>query len=109
MKALHDRTQNVQGRSAAKDLAVRVARIFEQYPLLCGFTVQAHSTLTKDRARVQLPGRLWLADVSVSTPPRLRATQAFCIQIAYALFDLMEDQPEVCELLPGRTFARTLH
>jgi hypothetical protein len=109
MKALHDTTQIVQVQSAAMDLAVRVAGLFEQYPMLCGFSVQEPSTLTKDRARVRLPGGLWLADVSVSTPPRLRATQAFCIQIAYPLFELMEDQPEVCGLLPGRTFARTLH
>jgi hypothetical protein len=109
MKALRDRTQNLHGQSAAMDLAARVARIFEQYPMLCGFSVQEHSTLTKDRAMLQLQGRLCLADVSVSTSPRFHVTQEFCIGIAYPLLELMDEQPEVCDLIAGRTFARTLH
>ena len=38
MKALHDRTPNLQGKSVAMDLAARVAEIFRQYPMLCGFS-----------------------------------------------------------------------
>ena len=109
MKELHDSTQNLQGQSLAADLAARVAVIFVQYPMLCGFSVQDRSTLTKDRARVQLQGGLCLADVAVNTPPGFRVTQAFCNQIAYLLLDLMDEQPEMLDLLPGRTFARTLH
>jgi len=67
MKALPDRTQNLQGQSVLADLAARIAVIFEQYPMLCGFSVQECSTLTEDRATVQLPGDMCLADVSVST------------------------------------------
>ena len=109
MKALHDRMQNLQGQSVAAALAARVAAIFEQYPMLSGFSVQERSTLTTDRAMVQLQGGLCLADVAVITPPGFRVTQELCSQIAQMLLELMDEQPEVFNLLPGRTFARTLH
>jgi hypothetical protein len=109
MKALLDNTQNLQGRSIAADLAERVAVVFEQHPMLCGFSVQERSTLTTDRAVAQLRGGLCLADVSATTPPGFDVTQEFCNQIAYSLLELIDEQPGVCDLLPGRTFARTLH
>lgn len=109
MKALHDRTQSLQGESVAVDLAARVAAIFEQYPILCGFSVQERSTVTEDRTKVPLPGELCLAEVSVVTPPEFRVTQSFCNEIACMLAELMDEQPDVFDLLSGRTFARTLH
>ena len=109
MKALHDRTRNLQGQSIAMDLAARIAGIFEQYPMLCGFSVQGRSTLTKDRAMVQLEGGLCLADISAITPSGFRVTQAFCNEIAHALLELIEEQADVLHLLSGRTFARTFH
>jgi hypothetical protein len=109
MKALYDMTQNLQGQTVAAELAARVAVIFEQYPMLCGFSVQERFTLTRDRAMVQLPGGLWLADVAVNTPHGFRVTQEFCSEIAYLLLALIDEQPGVCGLLPGRTFARILH
>jgi hypothetical protein len=109
MKALHDRTQNLHRQGIAATLAARVAAIFEQYPILCGFSVQPHSMVTEDCTKVPLPKELCLADVSVLTPPELRVTPAFCKQIADILAELMDEQPDVFDLLPGRTFARTFH
>jgi hypothetical protein len=109
MKALHDRTQDLQGQRVVTDLAARVARIFEQYPMLCGFSVQERSTLSSDHAIVELQGGLCLADVTLESPPDFRVAQELCSHIAYALIELMDEQPEVSQLLPGRTFARTLH
>lgn len=109
MKALHDRTQNLQPQSVAADLAPRVAAIFEEYPILCGFSVQRRSTLTKERAIAPLQGELCLADVSVSTWPGFRATLEFYNDIAYTLLELIDEQPEAFDFLCGRTFARTLH
>jgi hypothetical protein len=77
--------------------------------MLCGFSVQERSTLTKDRAIVQLQGSLCLADVSVITWPGVRVSQEFYDEIGYLLLELMDEQPEALDLLPGRTFARTLH
>lgn len=108
MKALDDRIQNLQHQSVAADLGARVAAIFERYPMLCGFSVQERSTVT-DRAKVHLRGKLCLADVSVVTLPGLRVTRAFWNQIAYMLRELMDEEPDVLNLLAGRTFARTFH
>ena len=109
MKALHDRTGNLQSQNVATDLAACVATIFEKYPILCGFTVQPHTTLTTDRAMVRLQRGLYLADVEVSSPPGYRPTQEFCNEIAAILLELMDEQPAVLDFLPGLTFARTLH
>jgi len=109
MKALHERTQNLQAESVAADLAARIAGIFEQYPILCGFSVLERSTLTKERAIVHLQGELCLADVSVSTWPGFQATPEFYDEIACMLLELMAEQPEAIEVLPGCTFARTFH
>jgi hypothetical protein len=39
----------------------------------------------------------------------LRPTQEFPKQIACMLRELMDEQRDVCELMSGRTFARTIH
>jgi hypothetical protein len=109
MKALHDRTSNPQSQNVAIELAACVAAIFEKYPILCGFTVQPHAPLTTDRAMVRLQRGLYLVDVEVSGPPGFRAAQEFCNQIAFMLTELIDEQPKVLDLLPGRTFARTWH
>ncbi len=109
MKALHDRTQNPQSQSVAADLAARVAGIFGEFPILCGFSVQKLSTLTKDRAVAPLQGELCLADVSVSTWPGMRAPLEFYNEIVCTLLELMDERPEASDFLSGRTFARTLH
>jgi len=109
MKALHNRTQNLQAQSVATDLAARVAGIFEEYPILCGFSVQRRSTLTKERAVASLQGELCLADVSVSTWPGFHMTLEFYNEIACALLELMDEQPEALDFLSGRTFARTMN
>ncbi len=109
MKALHDRTSNPHSQNVATELVACVAVIFEKYPMLCGFTVQPHATLSTDRAMVRLQRGLYLADVEVSSPPGFRAAPEFCNQIASMLLELIDEQPEVLDLLPGRTFARALH
>ena len=109
MKALHDRTGNPRSPSIAADLTAFIAEIFEQYPWLCGFSVQDGSTLTRDRAMVRLSGALYLADVSLNAPQEFCVTREFCERIASMLFEFVEEQPEVFDLLPGRTFARTFH
>jgi hypothetical protein len=109
MKALHHRTQNLQAQGVAADLAARVAAIFEEYPILCGFSVQRRSTLTKERAVAPLQGELCLADVSVSAWPGFHVTLEFYNEIVCALLELMDEQPEAFDFLAGRTFARTMN
>jgi hypothetical protein len=109
MKALDDRTQNLQRESIAADLAARLAAIFKQYPPLCGFTVRERSSIAEDRVMVDLERGLCLADVSVFTMPTFCVTQEFCNRIAGLLQDLIDEEPAVIDLLCGRAFARTFH
>ena len=109
MKALHDSMQNLQTERLAAGVSARVAAIFEEYPMLCGFSVQERSTLTRDRAVAPLQGELCLADVAVSTWPGMRASLEFYDEIVGTLLELMDEHPEASGLLAGRTFARTQH
>src|SRR5207247_9547134 len=104
MKALHDRTQNLQAQSVATDLAARVAGIFEEYPILCGFSVQRRSTLTKERAVASLQGELCLADVSLSTWTGFYMTLEFCNEISFRLLELMHGYAEAFAFLSVRPF-----
>ena len=107
MKALHDGTQKLHAERIARDLAARVAAIFGEYPMLCGFSVQMRSTLTKGRALAALQGELCLADVSLLSD--FYATQEFCEALVFTLLDLLEEHEEAPAFLAGRTFARALH
>jgi len=107
MKALHDGTQNLLAERIARDLAARVAAVFGEYPMLCGFSVQKRSTLTKGRALAALQGELCLADVSLLSD--FYATQEFCEALVFTLLDLLEEHEEAPAFLAGRTFARALH
>jgi hypothetical protein len=110
MKAAHDTMQNPQVQSIAADFAAaRLWVLFEQYPMLSGYSVQERSTLTRDRAMVQLAGELWLADVSMSSDPGFGVTLEIYQQIARTLLGLMEGHPAAFALLPGRTIARAFH
>jgi hypothetical protein len=72
-----------------------VNEIFAAWPGLYGFSVG------------QLEGELCLADIA--TDPWQGHSEELPGQIAAALADLIDEQPEAAELLRGRTFARTLH
>ena len=71
--------------------------LFARCPDLCGFAVRAEDE------------ELFVSDVGIS--PRLSAEQYGEIyqDIASTLCALLDERPEACELLRGRTFARTLH
>jgi hypothetical protein len=89
-----------------KTVHATVNEIFATCPELCGFTVQDADSLTRERVSGQLEAGLYLADVattSQATPERLLG------EIAVALLELIDEQPEAVDELRGRTFARTLH
>ena len=76
-----------------KTIHAIVNQIFAACPELCGFSVEDAATLS-------------LADVETFPYPR---NEELLGEIAVALLDLIDEQPEAAELLRGRTFARTLH
>lgn len=75
----------------------RLQLLFSRCPELSGFSVRGENE------------ELFVSDVGIA--PRLSAEQYGEIyqDIALTLSELLEERPEACELLRGRTFARTLH
>lgn len=82
---------------AGRDLEAQLDSLFERCPDLWGFAVQ-----DKDN-------ELFVSDVGIT--PRLSAEQYGDIyeDITQTLAALLDERPEVCELLRARTFARVLH
>jgi hypothetical protein len=72
-----------------------VNEIFAAWPELHGFSVGT------------IEGMLSLEDVAVD--PWGGHVEELPAQIAAALLELIDEQPEAAELLRGRTFARVLH
>jgi len=66
-----------------------IAGDFEQYPILCGFSLQERSTLTKERAIVQLQGRVVPRRRLGEYLARFQATPEFYDEIACMLLELM--------------------
>lgn len=72
-----------------------VEALFSRFPGLLGFSVQ------------DAEGELVLADME--TQPWSAQPQEILGDVAVALLDLVDEEPDALELLRGRTFARTLH
>lgn len=106
MNALQHRPEFIRLES---DLAARMEILFQRCPALYGFSVQASSSVTRERVVVDLREDLHLADVVLHEP--LNGDQAATLvgEISEALLDLVDERPEATALLRGRTFARTLH
>ncbi|HEY7241921.1 MAG TPA: hypothetical protein VH600_22310 [Burkholderiales bacterium] len=90
-----------------KTVHATVNHIFATWPQLCGFSVQDAETLTRDRVSGQLEGGLYLADVATTTT--LDDPEQLLGEIAVALLELIDEEPQAVDQLRGRTFARTLH
>jgi hypothetical protein len=78
-----------------RTLDAAVNRIFAAWPELYGFSVGT------------LEGALSLEDVAVD--PWAAHVEELPREIAAALLELIDEEPEAAELLRGRTFARVLH
>ena len=84
-----------------------IEQLFARCPELCGFSVQEKvnaDTFTDEKAP-----ELYVTAIGIS--PRINAEQYGEIfeQIASTLSELIEERPESCDFLRGRTFARVLH
>jgi hypothetical protein len=82
---------------ASRDLEAQLESLFARCPDLWGFSVQDKNN------------ELFVGDVGIT--PRLSAEQYGDIyeDITQTLAALLDERPEVCELLRARTFARVLH
>jgi hypothetical protein len=89
-------------------LSARIEAIFDRSPGLCGFSIDER--LVSGSAKEG--SREWELYVSaVETLPELGDARAnrFIGEISGALEDLLNQEPQAADLLPGRTFARVWH
>ena len=72
----------------------RVEDLFRSCPVLCGFSVDSEMFVS-----------------NLSCYPALDAERTATLrdEIAAALSDLLDDEPQAAELIRNRTFARALH
>jgi hypothetical protein len=71
-----------------------VNMVFQRYPTLCGFSVREDMSFS-----------------NLACYPAIAGDEAelLCEELSAALAELVEERPEVAELLRGRTLARTFH
>jgi hypothetical protein len=90
---LRDRLQQNEHQRAREIFEARMAALFEHIPTLSGFYVEAD---------------LSVAELSIHTWPGWSASPELGEDIARFLQDMIDERPDVAELLRGRTFARSL-
>ena len=80
-----------------RDLQQQLESLFARCPDLSGFAIREEAQ------------ELYVSDIGIS--PRLSAEQYGEIyeDITQTLGELLEQEPQACDWLRGRTFARTLH
>ena len=88
---------DMKASQVSRQVAAQLESLFLRCPDLCGFSVRGENH------------ELFVSDVGIS--PRLSAEQYGEIfeDIANTLSEVLDEQPEACEWLRGRTFARRLH
>ncbi|HEY1288082.1 MAG TPA: hypothetical protein VGF58_07120 [Burkholderiales bacterium] len=90
-------------------LSARIELIFDRTPGLCGFSIAERlvSDSAKEGAR---EWELYVSAVETTYPELSTAqTNGFIGEISGALEDLLKQEPQAADLLPGRTFARVWH
>ena len=96
MKALAHRIEELRQRRFEANLEGTIKALFRRCPTLCGFSVRD-------------AGMLLVAEVSVFPLRDLYAPAELCDEITAVLVALIDECPEIRELLRERTFARVLH
>ena len=109
MDTLQNRVQEQDLSRLEADLAGRIDALFRRCPGLYGFSVQEGANVTRERAAAHLEGDLFVADLACHPALGRDYCAELCEEISHALLELVDEQPEAAGLLPGRTFARTMH
>ena len=109
MNRLQDRVPSEQQRLRLEaDLAARIETLFRRCPSLYGFSVQEGSKVTRERAADQLNADLYLADLACHPLLDEEHCAEVCEVVSHTLLELVDERPEMVEIISGRTFARTL-
>ncbi len=100
------RVKSLEGLEA--DLAARIETLFRRCPSLYGFSVQEGSKVKRERAADQLNADLYLADLACHPLLDEEHCAEVCEVVSHTLLELVDERPEMVEIISGRTFARTL-
>lgn len=92
-----------------KPVPAPIESLFARYPSLWGFSVRGLGDVPDSCARSGDDAELFVADIGVSPSLTREHYGEIFHEIAATLAELLAEQPEACEELRGRTFARTLH
>jgi hypothetical protein len=88
-----DRLHQDEHHHAREMFETRMAALFEELPMLTGFFVDTE---------------LGVTELSIYTWPGWSAASALREDIAHFLLAMVQERPELAELLRGRTFTRSL-
>ena len=109
MKAQAHRMERRQSRRFEAELGAATNAHFSRCPTLCGFSVRDAAALSGDRSAPRPASELLVTEVSVYPLRGLHVPGELCDEIVAALAALIDERPEICELMRERTFARVLH
>jgi spore coat polysaccharide biosynthesis protein SpsF (cytidylyltransferase family) len=110
MDTLQDRGHKEEQRLRLEaDLAASIETLFRRCPSLYGFSVQEASKISRERAVDRLNADLYLADLACHPSLDEEHCAELCEVVSHTLLELVDERPEMAEILSGRTFARTLH
>jgi hypothetical protein len=91
-----------------KPVPAPIESLFARYPSLWGFSVRGLGDVPDNYARNGDEAELFVADIGVSPSLTREHYGEMFKEIAATLAELLAEQPDACEELRGRTFARTL-
>lgn len=91
------------------EIEARMQVLFARCPELCRFTVRNRAGLPDHIDPGTLEGEIFVFEVSLWPNYGKEQYDEVYEEIAAALHDAIEAQPEQRELLPGRSFVRAIH
>jgi len=109
MKTQTHRLEKSRQRRFEADLECTVEALFRRWPILCGFSIRETARPARDPRALRHVSELLLTDVSVYPFCDLVPPVELCEEIVSALATMLDERPEICELLRGRAFARVFH
>jgi|SRR5688572_10522392 hypothetical protein len=91
------------------DLGARLEALFGRCPDLCGFLVGQRMLAVPEGESGDAELELFIAGIDVFPALGAKQAEALVAQISAELGELMNESPDVADLLAGRAFVRTLH
>ena len=92
-----------------KPVPAPIELLFARHPALSGFSVRGLADVPDNCSRSGDESELFVSDIGVAPATSSEQFGEICQEIATTLSELLAEQPQLEEVLRGRTFARTLH